>query len=276
MDDPDATLRSRLERYLAATDAIEVPGVVGICLTGSLAAGYADDHSDLDLTVVVEGEPPTQRLGNALVPDDATVQRRDPTEQCSFDWEGGHLDVEVVRFAGMRAAQWDLTTRWEYDSAEVLVDPDGRVTSRLTAEVPFDDGERATLAADHAAELLFEGQWNVQKGCLRGKYGTAHRAATTATEAALTLLFLREGEFRPREKWLQQGLTELVGVDDDVRSLAWEATRVVEQTPEDVHRRVVALRSLWGRIRRSLLEQSLVDPADYVWEADPEVLCGLA
>jgi hypothetical protein len=274
MDDPTAALRERAERYLSAVDPVAVPGVAGVCLTGSLAAGYADEHSDLDLTAVVDVELPTAQLPGALVPADATVQRCDPGK-CSFDWAGSHVDVDVARFASLRADRWDLPTRWEYDNAEVLADPDGRLAERLAAEVPFDDGERAAVVREHADELLFEGQWNVHKGCLRADYAAAHRAATLAADDALALLYLREGAFVPREKWLFRGLDDLAEVDDEDRALAWEATRVVERTPEDVHRRVVALRSLWERLRRSLLKQELVDAEDYVWRADPAEACGL-
>lgn len=295
--DAEATLRRRLDRYLEAAEPATAPGVLGVCLTGSLAAGYVDEHADIDLTVVVDGDADRltspdhgggtrprvdgdgtaprvdgDALGEALVPDGADVQRWAPLEKYSFDWADGHVDVAVRALDALRAAEWDLPTRWEYDNAEVLVDPDGQLADRLAREVPFDPGERADLVATHADAFLFAAQWDVHKACLRGSYHAAHLAATGALDDAVALLFLREGRFPPRDKWLPRALEDLERVDDEGRDLVWEATRVRERTPGDLHRRVRALRRLWERLAPVLREQGCLDES-LAWGPDPADLC---
>src|SRR5258708_26301438 len=49
---PPAELRDRVLNYVAAEFSAD-PAVVGVYLAGSLAAGTADPHSDIDLRVIV-------------------------------------------------------------------------------------------------------------------------------------------------------------------------------------------------------------------------------
>ncbi|WP_248908180.1 nucleotidyltransferase domain-containing protein [Halocatena marina] len=277
MSDPAPTLRRHLDRYLDTIDPATLPDIVGVCLTGSLATEFADEYSDIDLMVVVDNDGTDANLadiGKELIPDEATaVQWRESVRRYSFDWKAHHFDVDVVRYEDLRGSDWDLETRWEYDNAEVLVDPTGRVTARLCHEVPFSDGELAKLIEQYADTMLFDAQWKVQKACLRGSFHAAHRAATQATDAALTLLYLREHEFVPYDKWVITGLETLAQTDKETRTLVWDATCIRERTPDDVHRRVQALQSLWKRIAISLREMDCIDVESLSWEAPPVDLC---
>lgn len=276
MSDRETTLRHRLHRYLETVEPTTVPGVVGVCLTGSLAAGFVDEYSDIDLTVVLQSDgtdTEPEALAETLLPEAATVQRRVPREKYSFDWNGGHFDVAVVPFTDLRAQQWTLETRWEYDNADVLIDPAGTLEAHLTEEVAFADGERVTLVREYADEFLFTAQWDVHKACLRGSFRAAHRAATRAADNGLALLYLQAGEFVPRDKWIVAGLETIPMVDEEIRMLTWEATRIVERDPNDVHRRISALQSLWERLGPALVEQGFIDSDSLSWDAPPAELC---
>lgn len=276
MSDPDSTLRWHLDRYLDAIDPTTLTGIVGVCLTGSLATEFADEYSDIDLIVIVDNvgtDATLAAVGQALVPDEATtVQWRESVRRYSFDWKDHHFDVDVVHFEELRGSDWDLETRWEYDNAEVLVDPTGQVTSRLARELPLNDVELAKRVEQYADAMLFTAQWNVQKACLRDSFHGAHRAATRATDAALALLYLREHEFVPYDKWVVAGLETLSQTDEKTRTLVWEATRIRERTPDDVHRRVQALHSLWQPIKTPPRELDHVDPESFSWDVPPEDL----
>ncbi|MFB6198478.1 MAG: hypothetical protein ABEI52_09475, partial [Halobacteriaceae archaeon] len=169
MNATEATLRHRLQEYLDHVAFDDVDTILGACLTGSIAAGFVDEHSDIDLTIVMRGDGgdiDADAFSALIIPESATVHRSEPLERYSFDWSDGHLDVDVVSLDDLRADAWDLTTRWEYANAEILVDTDQRLAARLEREVPFAKGERATIVRDHADEFLFAAQWDVHKACL--------------------------------------------------------------------------------------------------------------
>lgn len=276
MADSEATLRRRLHRYLETVEPTTVPGVMGVFLTGSLAAGFVDEYSDVDLTVVLESDgtdTDPERLSETLLPESATVQRQASLEKYSFDWNDGHIDVDVIPYADLQSHNWDMETRWEYDNAEVIIDPSGQLEPHLTHEVAFADEEQTELIEQYVDEFLFTAQWDVHKACLRESFHAAHRAATQAADDAFALLYLQAGEFVPRDKWIIAGLETVPMADKEIRALTWEATRVIERDPNDVHRRVCSLHSLWNRLKPSLVEQDLIDPESLSWEVFPDELC---
>lgn len=276
MTNPEAPLRRHLYRYLETVEPTTVSGVVGVCLTGSLAAGFVDEHSDIDLTIVLGGdgaETDPDRLSETVLPASATVQRDTALEKYSFDWDGVHIDVDVVLYDDLKADQWDLRTRWEYDNAEVLLDPTNQLEPHLAREVAFADGEQEGLIKQYADEFLFTAQWDVHKACLRESYRPAHRAATRAADNGLSLFYLQAGEFIPRDKWIIAGLERVPVVDREIRDLTWEATRVLERDPADVHRRVRALQFLWERLKPLLVERQFIASDSLSWQAPPEELC---
>lgn len=269
----ETVLRRHARRYVETVDPMSVPGVLGICLTGSLAAGFVDELTDIDLTLVIDDEFDEVALDEVLLPPSATVQRRTPGEKYSFDWDGEHVDIVFDRFDDLRSERWDLQTRWEYGNAEPIVDPSGRVERRLESAVAFEDGEQEDLIEERADDFLFTAQWEVHKACRRGSFRAAHRAASRAADGAIALLFLAAGEFPPRDKWIEPGLEAIPLADEETRTLTWEAQRVLERDPEDLHRRVRALRSLWDRLESTLVEQGFIDPESHTWHAPPDELC---
>lgn len=272
----EVELREFAQAYIERSSPISLSPVTGICLTGSLAVGYVDEYSDIDLTLVVDDTDTTistNHFESTILPDAAVVQRRDPLTKYSFNWNDVHFDIDVVQLDQLRADLWDLQTRWEYDHAEVLRDPSGTVTERLDREVPFAEGERNALVSDYVDEFLFVAQWDVHKACLREAPQVAHLAAANARESLLTLFFLDAGEFRPRDKWIMNELANVDMVDQDILTLVWEALRVTEQTSTDVARRVRALRTLWDELKPSLAEQELINPTESTWEAPVDELC---
>lgn len=277
-NEAEAGLRRRLHRYLNAVEPLAIPSVIGICITGSLATPYADEHSDIDLTVVIEDdgvEPDPERFSNKLIPLKATVQRRVPLEKYSFDWRDGHIDIDVVGVSELRAEGKTLQTRWEYDNAEILVDSEHQLSSCLAEEIPLSDEEQHTLVQEYADEFLFIAQWDTHKACLRESYRTAHRAATCAADDALALLFLQDGQFVPREKWIVDALGSVQLVDEELVNLTWEASRIIACDPHDVHRRVQALHSIWERLQPTLEQRGFFDEDAFTWEAPPREICML-
>ncbi|MFB6075031.1 MAG: hypothetical protein ABEJ89_08470 [Haloarculaceae archaeon] len=272
MGDREVALREHASRYLQATSPSEGRGVLAMLLAGSLAAGHADEYADVDLDTVVDwsAAPTTEELTDRLVPDGATVQQAH-AEKCSFDWDGEHVDIDIVDRESIESGDWTLTTRWEYDNAEILWDPTGRVTTVLTERIPFEPGERAALVSDRVEDLLWTGGWDVYKACLRDDRRTAHALATEAAEAMVEVLFLRDEAFVPRTKWRRRELTALDPVDETTEDLLWTVQKVTATTVEDVHRRIVALRDLWNQVRPTLTAQALIDPG-HTWHVDTEEL----
>lgn len=267
MTDYEARLRKRLDDYLETVEPLESAGV-GLLLTGSLAAGYAGEHSDVDLTLVVADDQPPS-LEKRLVPPEATVQQSGP-EQYSFDWHDGHFDVFVTPLTDI--ADLDLPTRWEYDNAEVLIDPDGRVLERLEQVCRLGDDERASLVEEHADRFCWAGQWDVHKACLRDDPEAAHHIAGTVLDDLLVCVFLRDGALVPRAKWLRTELRALPTTDATTAEYVRNATLATEMTTEDIHRRMAAMKAVWDDVAADFRTEGVYDPME--WENDVVVDAG--
>gem|GEM_PF-4536113 len=269
--DHETVLRSALATYREAVEPVTTEGVAGLLLTGSLPTGFVDEHSDVDLTLLFSGDRAAgtrEDLGDRLVPEGATVQRADAGEKYSFDWRGTHFDLFCASLPALRDRELTPETRWEYDTAEVLADPTGRVETFLEEALALPRSERAALVGDHSERFHWTAQWDVHKWCVRDRPLSAHHLLSSVLGDLLALCYLRDGEFVPREKWLVRLLETLPSTDAATTRRVAAATRVDELDTADVRRRVRAAKCLWDDLLADLDTAGLVDAAGLAWEND--------
>jgi predicted nucleotidyltransferase len=219
---------------------IALPGVVGITLSGGLARGYADELSEIDLTLYLEtGTYVTWERGQSPIPQGIAVL------------DGMLYDLKTVDFTAEADREWDQVDRWDFSYAEILHDPHGALAALREAKlVPPEPGE--------AAGPLFSAWWHYElagniwlrrKDALQG-----HLVMNHAVEDLLTALFLANREFVPHVKWLVHMS----------RSLAWTpaawpvrlaAALSANSNLGSLATRQAAIDGLWAEIDRHALGQ---------------------
>jgi hypothetical protein len=238
--------QDRLRRHLEGTlpDLIKLPGVIGITLNGGLARGFADELSEIDLTLYLEtGTYVDWEHGRSPIPQGIAML------------DGMLYDLKAVDYATEAGREWDQVERWDFSYAEDLYDPQGALAALREAKL-------SPPEPDEAAGPLFSAWWHFElagniwlrrKDALQG-----HLVLNHAVEDLLTALFLANREFVPHVKWLIHMS----------RSLAWTpaawparlaAALSVSPTLESLAARQAAIGGLWAEIDRHVL--GLIDPA---------------
>lgn len=223
---------------------IALPGVQGIMLNGGLSRGFADELSEIDLTLYLDSTTRTRwEMGQAPLPLGICVLA------------GMVYDIKIADLAEEAARDWEMVALWDLSYAEILHDPTGALT-RLKQEqlIPIDP----QLAAGplFAAWWHFElagNCWVKREDALQG-----HLVLNQAVIELLKALFLANGEYIPHEKWLLH-LS---------RSLAWlpaqwegRLSQAMTSAPalSSVRMRQKALAGLWQAIDDYLVQSFYPD-----------------
>lgn len=248
---PDADGANRAAEYRAhlgetLSGFADHPGVVGVLLTGGVARGFADDRSEIDVTLYLTAEAAARwRRGEAPVATGITKR------------EDYLYDVKTVDIEAAAAREWSETAQWDASYAEVLYDPEGRVTSLLESKC-------APPGPERASELLFSAWWyaRLTTDCWRdrGDPIQSHLVLSEAIRPLLRAVFVANGEYVPHEKWLANLSRSLEWTPRDWHERLGEAVRTGPLTAEAVARRQAVVLGLWrdvDREVRSAFDESL-------------------
>jgi hypothetical protein len=265
--DEERALRATTRQYLDRVSPERIGGVVSVSYTGSIARESVDEHSDVDLILgFVEGgiQACGDDLAERVQPRDATRIKCVAGDKCRFRWRGTEFDVLFRDIGELRRQDWDQQQKWAYTS-EILYDPDDRMRDLLDEKRRFAPGERAATVREHAKVVCWFGRKEWKKWLRRNDPLSAHYMLTKATESTVKLLYLREGEFVPNDKWLVGEVSNLAHVDDQVERTIRAAFRVEAHDAEDARRRADAVRELWDGVKRDLYEEGLIREEKLDW-----------
>ncbi len=180
-------LRRHLEAHLPAFRSI--PGVVGITLNGGLSRGYADELSEIDVTLYLDSATHA-----------AWQAQRSPVALGIVVIDGQLYDIKVVDFARERERAWESDALWDASYAEILHDPTGDIQALLAEKLR----ERPT--ADDAAGHMMQCWWYYRLAgdiwIRRNDAVQGHAMLNQAVVALVKALFCANQEFVPHEKWL--------------------------------------------------------------------------
>jgi len=168
--------------------------VQALLLGGSLVHGYAGEHSDVDIVIVV---------------DEAEFARREAVPALTFlshelaTYEGGYVDGKFVStgFLAAVAARGSDATRWGYDNARILFSRVPELEAVLGEITAFPRAEGRERRTRFAAQLLawrwyFEQGWEKGDPYLRGV--SLNRVVLYACRLILNL----NEQLYPFHKWL--------------------------------------------------------------------------
>ncbi len=221
--------RARLVALADRNDAAHGDDLLGLVLSGSAGRGYATEHSDLDVVVVLT---------------DTAAATRSSTHSPEVD-EAVDSWTEIVTVPPFGTEGWWF--RWSYAWAPVLLD---RTGGELAAAVR----RQATLTPDEADELLIEhdrldGWVNFAYRALKNhRDGRDLETRLDAAESVpwlLDVVFALAGRVRPYNKYLPWELRThpLDG---------WSADELLGLVERTLAGDVSAVRETFARVRPTL------------------------
>jgi hypothetical protein len=210
----------------------EAPGLAGLLLIGSAAAGCADYFSDLDLLCIWEESLDRPRRYMALralgEPEQAAPQLL-RFERLELDrLRLGNREAEFVNLAlpPLEELVEQVVARLEIDRYQpdrygfwsplawlqtgiVLLDPRGTVATLQRRLNPFPDALAARIIAQQFAALKLPVRYHLYKAAMRGDGLFLHSILDDISGHLLQALFAFNGRFFPGSRGLAEQLTAL-------------------------------------------------------------------
>lgn len=219
-------------------------GVAGVFVVGGLVRGYLDEGSDLDIVVLLKKHD--SKLKAAI-----RAMGREESERLGVD-----VDLEVHTIRSYERLKRDDNRRWECSHAEVLHDSEGRTLELLSSVVDVPDSfwtDRIVGGWTYFQWYAFNPDFpkTVAEMCMdRGDRMGAHYSVNYSVDLLLELLYALNREFLPPPKWRMAYLKGLEWKPRGLGKALEEAIVVKDMGPEGLQRRLRAVRSLHGQLRR--------------------------
>ncbi len=207
---------ARLEEWKARAE------VAGVLLVGSKSRGYGDQLSDDDLEVVLDDEAHARLKPSECI--EYLIEGEGDTRRLVYDAQ--YVPVGELERKTHSARDLD---HWPYESAPVLFDRDGRVSSAVKAAARMDAAFRharllhGTIDAGIALR-------RASKTRGRGMDAAARLLLARAAKAVTRVLFALEWRWVPLDHWLEPELRTLKEGEDAARNLI-EALRTGDASP---------------------------------------------
>ncbi len=226
-------LRRHVDAVLPRIAALH--GVIGVTLNGGLSRGYADELSEIDLTIFLEPETFARwQSGEAPLPSGITRL------------DGRLYDIRVADLHAETEKTWSTDALWDASYAEVLFDPDNRITAMLREKLS-QSPEPAEAERD-----MFASWWHWRLTCdawiHRGDAVAGHHMLNDALVALTRALFLANREYPPHEKWLLHMSRTLEWQPRDWSDRLGEAVLTGDGSIDALRRRQAAVGNLWEEI----------------------------
>jgi len=216
--------------------------VVGIALLGGAARGFADKHSDIDLSVFVNSR---------------RFHKLRPGERLWKEWD---IDVTIVYYPSALSCEWSQIQRHAYSKALILHDPKGKIRSLLNKKLVFCEEERLDIIIENIMHLGWHGicpkrEW---RGYLcdlpadlwvrRGDTLSAHFLLTGLVDDLLNILFAYNRSYIPDRKWKLYEAQHLSWTPRGFRDRLEAVLKVNGSTVKEFKRRKTVFQSLFLEI----------------------------
>jgi predicted nucleotidyltransferase len=218
---------------------IKMDGVVGVTLNGGVSRGYADELSEIDLTVYFEsGAFEKLKTGKAPIPFGITML------------DGQLFDLKPADIREEEQAEWEQVKLWDASYAKILYDPDAKITALLA------DKLQSKPAPDAADGGLFACWWCFKLAgdiwLKRGDVLQGHMIMNEAVKYLLKVLFLLNSEYIPHEKWLLHMSRTLEWTPPMWEERLEAALLPSDRSPAGLKARQEAITELWSDMDRRL------------------------
>ncbi len=214
--------------------------VIGVVLLGGAARGYADEMSEIDITVFIA------RDRNGKLP------------KGELRWRGYLLDNYVHMYGRESGAHWGQEKRQAFYEGRILLDRRGLVRRLLHRKLKFGSSERRKIIIENLAFLENRIEDAETIWPKRGHIPSAHYAVNMGVENLLRILFAYNGRFLPSEKWRFYYSCHLPWLPRNYPELMNQIMKAQAITHADLKRRVAPLKRLHVAVRRRLRRENML------------------
>ncbi len=229
-----------------------IEGVIGIVFLGGIARGYADEDSDVDVSVFIN------------VDDQQVRERLRAIAQGAQHSTGLDVDIEIHRAEDFFKRQWSEVDRWELGRAEIFYDPTGEIRRMFDAGGDVPDDFWTTKIVTCSTYLAWYSCPQEGQGCVaetwirRGDLLSANYCIHYSLDLILELVFALNREFLPPPKWRVHYARNLEWIPEGF--VDWISMSVPEaKSEDDLRRRLGAMRKMWPEILEKVKGETGLD-----------------
>ncbi len=225
-----ADLRRHLDAHLPAFRSI--PGIAGITLNGGLSRGYADELSEIDVTLYLDSATYA-----------AWQAQRSPVALGIVVIDGQLYDIKAVDLAQERQRAWESDALWDASYAEILFDPHGDIQALLAEKL------RRRPTPEEGAGFMMQCWWYYRLAgdiwIRRGDAVQGHAMLNQAVVALVKAIFCANAEYVPHEKWLFHMSRSLAWTPEGWPARMADALDTGGMSPASLVRRQAVIDALW-------------------------------
>ncbi len=242
-------------------------GVTGIVFLGALVRGFADQTSDLDITVVLRHRDETLRR-----------QLRQLALDAARSSDVADVDLIITCLDDFAQRDWDEGEKWEYSkAAEVVFDPSGAVKAIIRKKLAVPQTfwiQRIVCCATyltwyccppHEAWVFTRDRLGIPSTIAeswvdRGDMVAAHYCLHYGMDLILQLVFALNREYVPVPKWRLHYSYALNWLPNDYPALLKTVLSTKSFSVKELHRKLDAIQKLWADIRLKIEDDFQLTP----------------
>ncbi|HLC77864.1 MAG TPA: nucleotidyltransferase domain-containing protein [Candidatus Nanoarchaeia archaeon] len=234
------------------------PDITGISLSGSLAAGNADEFSDIDLDIWISEETYQKWMTHCPLMDyliSYSPNRETPSNISFLIDKSYKFDLAILSIDRVKTEEWKVEQKSDRKYSEIIFDSDNLVKDLLNQKTKskpdsFDAKEKYSVLNPNPDYYVFYISaylnYHVPIAIVRNRFEQAHFLLNQSIHFLLNLLWLNNENFYPydKSKWT---IAEKV-LNEEQKQLLSDAQLVKEYTAEDIRRRRQLLRDLYAKL----------------------------
>lgn len=232
----------RVAKRLASKIA-SIEDVAGVVFLGGLVRGFADEFSDLDITVFLSTRDESLRMQVYKI-------GLDEEKQSHID-----IDLEVHFLEDLKRWRWDEADKRDFSKAKIVFDPKGEIRKVLKEKLRLPEDfwlKRIVACAEYLKWYCCpsrEGTGTIAEVWInRGDLLAAHYCLSYAVDLLLKTLFALNREFLPAPKWRVFCSYELKWLPSNYKELIEKAVLIKDLSVRDLNRRLKIIRKIWRNI----------------------------
>ncbi len=159
--------------------------------------------------------------------------------------------------------EWDEGKKEAYSRGNVVYDRKGFLTKFLEEKLAYNEEECQRKLIEIVGQFSWYGEINPRRQIERGFIHNAHDLLNQTEEMIVEALFLFNRRYRPHKKWRLETSFRLPWTPINYEIHMKEAILVKDYTPEDIERRILALKAIIIPLQEQLIANGDIPENSY-------------